>query len=43
MFGWLYTNRIFMAILVVVSLMSVFAMIYKIVQICKETKKEHVK
>lgn len=34
MFGWLYTNRIFMGILVIVSFMSIFAMIYKIVTVC---------
>ncbi len=39
MFGWLYTNRIFMGVLVIVSFMSIFAMIYKIVTICMSKKK----
>lgn len=40
MFGWMYENRIFMAITCIISIMSIFAMIYKIVTLCLNSKKE---
>jgi LMBR1 domain-containing protein 1 len=41
MFGWLYSNRIFMGVFCIVSIMSIFVMIYRIVVLCLKKGKNN--